>query len=275
MHETMSDKAKIGMTWYVAAFVYAAGEPGDNPVGIEKVMQETISALGAMPRNILRTSTGGKAGRFQRFTLDNCATLIRDPQSVSLTMLSLQKSAAFVNLRLFLRHNPAVLMKFRSPKALYVVMECGGPMLAPTVAQYVAQSFLRTCAAELSVLHGGVAAFPNRNQALSEAALTGIDLSNEPESFERRWDYDARNSRSLWQKARRVFWLNLLGPDLAQKVGGPAAANAAGAMGVEEVQGSLIFAATSNIEDSLDPHFSDKTSKLTEWLWPYLLQNPY
>ena len=148
-------------------------------------------------------------------------------------------------------------------------------MLAPAAAQYVAQSFLRTCAMELSVLHGGVAAFPNRNQAITEASLIGQGLSKETEPFVRRWEYEAGNWTSLWQKARRVFWLNLIGPDLAQKVGGPAAANAAGAIEVEEVQGSLIFAATSNIEDSLDPHFSDKTSKLTEWLWPYLLQNPY
>ncbi len=79
----------------------------------------------------------------------------------------------------------------------------------------------------------------------------------------------------LWQKARRVYWITLIGPALAQQVVGVPAAITAGAIEVTEVAGSLIFAATKNIEDSLDLDFSHKTHRLRDWLWSYLIQNPH
>lgn len=271
----MSDKAKTGAFWYVVALAYAAGEPVHKPVGLEKIVQETISALDGTPVNICAASVGGGAGKIQTFSADNFAALVSSPKSGALTISGLRESTAHVDLRLYLRHNPAVAMKYQPPGVLYFVAECGTGALSPITAQEAAGEFLRTCATEIPILHGGAMAFPNRNQALAEASLVGHDTPGEPESFVKRWHYDASNSMLLWQKARHVYWLTLLGPALARQAGGAAAANAYGAIEVMEVAGSLIFAATRNIEDSLDPSFSRETSKLREWLWPYLIQNPH
>jgi hypothetical protein len=273
MHEPVSDKAKTDAAWYIVALAYAAGEPVHNPVGLKNIVQKTISALGGTPANICAASVGGKAEKTKTFSPDNFVVLMSSPKSGALTISGLRESTAHVDLRLYLRHNPAVDMKYQPPGVLYFVAECGRGALPPITAQEAAHEFLRTCAAELPVLHGGAIAFPNRNQALSEASLIGHDMQGEPEPFVKRWQYDASNSMSLWQKARHVYWLTLLGPALARQAGGAVAANESGALEVMEVAGSLIFAATRNIEDSLDPNFSSKTSQLREWLWPYLIQN--
>ncbi len=275
MHEPVSDKANTRPAWYIVALAYAAGEPAQNPVGLEKIVQKTISALGETPANICVASAKGKVGKTQTFTPGKFAALLGQPGSGALTISGLKESPAHVDLRLYLRHNPAVAMKYQPPGVLYFVAECGRQALPPKKSQEAAREFLRACAAELSVLHGGIMAFPNRHQALSEASLIGYDVSEEPESFAKRWNYDASNSMSLWQKARHVYWVSLLGPVLAQQAGGAAAVVTAGAVEVTEVAGSLIFAATKNIEDSLDPEFSHKTRRLRNWLWSYLIQNPH
>jgi hypothetical protein len=130
------------------------------------------------------------------------------------------------------------------------------------------------CATEIPLLHGGITALPNRNQALSEASLVGHNLSKQPERYARRWNYDAANQTRLWQRLRRVYWLTLLGSELVQQAGGPAAARAAGAANARDVGGSLMIWATEHPEDALHPEFSKRTHKLTKWLWPYLIQNP-
>lgn len=275
MHESVSDKVNTSATWYIVALVYAAGEPVYNSVGLERIVQKTFSSLDAVPAHIFAASAKGKVGKTQPFSPGTFATLLAEPESGALTISGLKESPAHVDLRLYLRHNPAVAMKYQPPGVLYFVAECGRQALPPRKSQEAAREFLQTCASELSVLHGGIMAFPNRHQALSETSLVGYDVSEEPESFAKRWNYDASNSMSLWQKARHVYWISLLGPVLAEHVGGVAAAITAGAIEVTEVAGSLIFAATKNIEDSLDLDFSRKSRRLREWLWSYLIQNPH
>lgn len=275
MREPVSDKTDTRPAWYIVALAYAAREPAHNRVGLERIVQETISALGMTPANICAASTQGKVGKIQTFSPGNFAALLGEPELGALTVFGLKESPAHLDLRLYLRHNAAVAMKYQPPGVLYFVAECGRQALPPKKSQEAAREFLRACATELPVLHGGIMAFPNRSQALSEASLIGSDVSEEPESFAKRWNYDASSSMSLWQKARHVYWITLLGPVLAQYVGGAAAAITAGAIEVTEVAGSLIFAATKDIEDSLDPDFSRKTRKLREWLWSDLIQNPH
>lgn len=275
MREAVSDNTNTKPAWHIAALAYAAGEPAYNPLGLEKVVQETISALGPTPANICAASVKGRVGKTQTFSPGNLAALIRQPESGALLISGIKESSAHVDLRLYLRHNPAVAMKYQPPGVLYFVAKSGGQALPPNKSQEAARVFLRTCAAELSILHGGIMAFPNRRQALSEVSLIGYDVSEEPDSFAKRWSYDAANSMSLWQKARHVYWITLFGPVLAQQVGGVASAIAAGAVDVTEVAGSLIFAVTKDIEDSLNPDFSGKTRSLRELLGPCLIQNPY
>src|SRR6266704_3353395 len=274
MHESVSNKVN-SPAWYIVALVYAAGEPVHNSVGLERIVQKTFSSLGAVRANICAASARGKVGKTQPFSPGTFAELLAEPESGALTISGLKESPAHVDLRLYLRHNPAVAMKYQPPGVLYFVAECGHQSLPPKKSQEAAREFLRACAAELSILHGGIIAFPNRHQALSEASLIGHDVSEEPESFAKRWNYDASNSMLLWQKARHVYWITLIGPALAQQVGGVPTAITAGTIEVTEVAGSLIFAGTKNVEDSLDLDFSRKTRRLRDWLWSYLIQNPY
>lgn len=263
MHESVSDSA--GSSWYTVALVYAAGEPAHN-LGLDRIVQKTFSTLAAAPAKICAVSVGGRVGRAQIFSSEKFASLAGELHSGALTISGLKGSRAHVDLHLYLRHNPAVALKYQPPGAIYFVVECGRG------AVRAAREFLLACATEIPVLHGGIIASPNRNQALSTASLVGHDLSKEPESFVERWNYEAGKATSLWQKARRVYWVNLLGPALARQVGGIDAALKAAAAGVTEIAGSLIFEASEDIEDSLDPAiFSGKIRRIGEWLRPYLI----
>jgi len=274
MHESVN-RDKAGSSWYIMALAYAAGEPGHDPVTLERIAKTTFSALGATPATIRTATPKGKVGKIQAFSEGVLAELLAEPATGALTISGLKQSPAHLHCRLYLRHNPGVALNYQPPGALYLVAECGSRALSPSKSEEASREFLRACAGELAVLHGGIAAFPNLHQARSEASLVGYDISKETGSFARRWNYDASNSVQLWQKARHVYWITLLGPALAKQAGGTTAAIAGGAVEVTDVAGSLIFAATANVQDSLAPDFSRKTYRIRQWLWPYLIQNPY
>jgi hypothetical protein len=79
---------------------------------------------------------------------------------------------------------------------------------------------------------------------------------------------------SRGQEARHVYWIALLGPDLAQQVGN-ADSTIEATVDVTEVAGSLIFAVSKDIEESLNPSFSGQPRSLRELPRPCLIQNPY
>src|SRR5712692_2368988 len=104
MHEAVSDNANTKPAWYIAALAYAAGKPAYNPLGLEKVVQETISALGPTPANICAASVKGRVGKTQNFSPGNLAALIGQPESGALLISGIKESSAHVDLRLYLRH---------------------------------------------------------------------------------------------------------------------------------------------------------------------------
>ena len=83
-----------------------------------------------------------------------------------------------------------------------------------------------------------------------------------------------RNQTMLWEKARRIYWITVLGPALAKSAGGSEAARNAGANKVVEIGGSLVITATNAIADSLNGDFSTRIRTLRKWLWPHSIQNP-
>jgi hypothetical protein len=274
MHKPVNNKNTP--SWYIVSLVYAAGEPIDKPVQLQNIVRKTMGVLSEAPLKMTVASVRGRVGNSQPFSPDNFAMLLADPEAGALRISGLKSSPAHMDLRLYLRHNPGVALKHQPPGVLYFIAECGHEALSLAKSQEAAHEFLHACANGTSVLHGGISAFINHDQARSEASLIGSDVSEQPESFVKRWNYDASNATSLWQKARHLYWTTLLGPSLARQAGGAAAALASGAVLVTEVADSLIFTATESVEDSLDlTNFSRKTRGLREWLWPYLIQNPH
>src|SRR6202035_4155592 len=166
----MSDKANMTPNWYIVALAYAAGEPVHNPAGLGNIVQKTMAALVGTPAKMYAMAKG-RVGNTRSFSPDNFVAALGASESTSLTMFGLKESSADVDLRLCLRHNPAIEMKYQPPGVLYFIAECEHPALAPKKIQEAAGEFLRVCSAELSVLHGGIGAFPNRDQALTEASL--------------------------------------------------------------------------------------------------------
>ena len=92
-------------------------------------------------------------------------------------MLGLKQSRAYFDFRWYLRHNPSVEMKYQPPGVLYCIAECGPQALSSTQVVEAAKRFVVACATEMTVLHGGITALPNRNQALAEASLVGVDVA--------------------------------------------------------------------------------------------------
>ncbi len=267
----MSPGASADAAWYAVALVYVAEEPIRAAGRLHAVLRETTSPLGREPASVYPVSARGKVGRARVFSESNVDLLLSKPETGAVRMLGLKQSRAYFDFRWYLRHNPSVEMKYQPPGVLYCIAECGPQALSSTQVVEAAKRFVVACATEMTVLHGGITALPNRNQALAEASLVGVDVAREPESYVRRWSYDAGNQMALWQRARHVYWTTLLGPHLVRQVDPAARCDA---VDVTEVCGSLIVRTTDSIQDSLQSGFSVQTRRLRQWLWPYLIQNP-
>lgn len=76
-----------------------------------------------------------------------------------------------------------------------------------------------------------------------------------------------------WTKARRLYPITLLGPKLASQLSA-ADALAAGALSVQELNGSLLIDAYPTVVETWDPEYLRATVTLRKWLWPHTIQNP-
>jgi hypothetical protein len=258
---------------YLAAMVYVAGEPVARHAAMEDIVQEVLGVLGDPEDLKLQGATaGGGVGAEQAFSMRTLCALLDQSDVGSLTIHGAKADRYTLELRLYVRHDPNVPLIYQAPGVWYLV--AGGPRWPAEQLGDAAVVLLQSCAAELSVLHGGATLLWGREQALSEASLIAVDLARLPEEFVRRWCYDARSERLLGERARRVYWATLLGPRLAAAAGGVTAAQAQGAAQANEIRGSLVMCATSRIADSLSPEFPSHTQNLRRWLWPLLIQNP-
>jgi hypothetical protein len=135
----------------------------------------------------------------------------------------------------------------------------------------IASAGRRLCelAAELGgPLSGGVFRTPILIRALGEIDQR-ISIHGEPDRYpmpSRDWPMDR------WEKARRLYPITLLGPKLASQVSA-ADATAAGALAVQEINGSLLIDAYPEVVETWDPEFLRATVELRRWLWPHTIQN--
>jgi hypothetical protein len=259
---------------HLAAMVYMAGEPIAQRAQFLDIVQGVLGALEISEADLglTATTTGGRVDAARSFSIAALGTLLDLPDAGALSVHGAEAGWGTLELHLHLRHNPEVPLSYQPPGVWYLVV--GGPRWPTARLQDAALALLGGCAAALPILHGGATLMAGREQALSEASLVGVDLASQPEEFVRRWRYDSRNDRLLWEKARRVYWATLLGPRLAKEAGGAPAAWAAGAAEAREINGALLLCATPSIADSITSSFPTQLQKLRRWLWPFLIQNP-
>jgi hypothetical protein len=100
----------------------------------------------------------------------------------------------------------------------------------------------------------------------------GGNLEAEPATFQERIKHDMRLD-AYWTRARRLYPITLLGPKLAGQLSA-ADARAAGALAVEEINGSLLLDAYPTVVETWDPGFLQATVEQRRWLWPHTIQNP-
>lgn len=173
---------------------------------------------------------------------------LADPAVLSMTALAPGPRPAEprVAVTAHLRFSDGTEPAERAPRSLHVI--------APPESRDALEAWLVTCAAQLSVLHGGIATFSTYAEASVEAWLVG--RNGTPPSFEPRRTYDSRRRTSLWTHARRVYDTTLLGAVLARRAGSPPP----GVTVTETSTGSMFV--------------HDASPVARRWLWPYTLQNP-
>lgn len=234
-------------------------------------LQPLVTAVA--PQTMFTCSPGGRVSRERRFKWG----LVEDSATMATTgdvALNTYDGDAPSTIKLYLRHNPAIDLRFQPPARLLAAIEgepAGWAGVLPAM-----KVFLQFAAAAPGVLHGGITLLDNLAQAAIETTGTSTDIDKQPPGFIRRHEHDWRlNKQELGSSCRRLYWMTLLGPTLATAAGGAAAARAAGAHAVTEVDGSLIIQAMDGPpRDSLDPEFLAATTRLRRWLWPHTFKNP-
>ncbi|MCE9573524.1 MAG: hypothetical protein K8W52_10235 [Deltaproteobacteria bacterium] len=141
----------------------------------------------------------------------------------------------------------------------------------PDVVVAVGRQLLEAAARLGSPISGGVFRAPTFHQGHCEIGDT-IDYDPEAPAFRDRMSFD-RKDYLRWEKARRLYPVTLLGPKLASQVTADQA-TAAGAIAVQEINGSLLIDAYPTIVETWDPEFLRATLELRRWLWPNTIQNP-
>ncbi len=234
-------------------------------------LQPLVTAVA--PQTMFTCSPGGRVSRGRRFKWAQ----VEDSASMATTgdiALNAYDGDAPSTIKLCLRHNPAIDLRFQPPASLFAAIERERPSWDGVLPAML--SFLQFAASAPGVLHGGITLLDNLAQAAIEVTGTSTDIDKQAPGFIRRHEHDWRlNKQELGSSCRRLYWMTLLGPTLATAAGGAAAARAAGARAVTEVDGSLIIQAMDGPpRDSLDPEFLAATTRLRRWLWPHTFKNP-
>lgn len=258
----------------ILAFAHCAGEPIARAAGVRRIVGALVEELGVAPRSVRAVSAGGKPGKKPRFSWDAFEALVGDAQTGSITIEGMARSSSELTISLYLRHNPAVPPQHGKPPVLAFAAGVGQGGADPSRAAGAAVGFLERIAGEMDVLHGAATRSANRWQAMTEFSLTAVMMDEQPVAYRARWEFDARRALNLWQKARRLYPVTLLGPSLAVQAGGAASARAAGALEARAIAGSILVRATSEILDATSPEFLAATASLRRWLWPHTIQNP-
>lgn len=218
-------------------------------------------------------SPGGRVSRARAYKWSSVESAVDDAETGTVSLFTADEEADSFQLGFYVRHNPKVARGSQVPPYLWMV---DGATSHDDRAVTATARVLEIAATHMGVLHGNVTRFGNSAQARSELIGGRTGMDDQPPLFQQRYEHDWwRNQGEVWTRCRRLYWKTLLGPTLATAAGGAAAARAAGALELEEINGALLFRAMQGPpRDSLDPEFLAATTSLRRWLWPHTFQNP-
>jgi hypothetical protein len=167
-------------------------------------------------------------------------------------------------------------MEFQRPRLVYAIVPTSEDAAERRARVEATTRFLVTVATPCRPLHGTVAAEVDADHASDEINMQSKTVLDENgQMVPQRLSFDARTDPELlFTKARRAYWLTILGPELAAAAGGVEAARATGAARVEQRGDCLIVQATDDVRDCLAPDWPARSAALRCWIWPHTIQNP-
>jgi hypothetical protein len=254
------------------AFVYF----GADPVSHKGMPGEAVGAILnnlAIPLPELKMSvfkTPFKEGRWRGFQWKAAQEALDDPDVEVLNVRAGASEDFFFSAKFQVRSDPDPRRTPLSPRRFYFV--CNLRPSQDGAETRAARELLRVVARMAAPISGGVMSAPTFPQANCEVE-DGGDRDNEPAEFQERIRVDRRFETDRWTKARRLYPITLLGPKLASQVTA-ADALAAGALAVQEINGSLLIDSYPTVVETWDPEYLKATVNLRKWLWPHTIQNP-
>ena len=257
---------------HAVSYVLIGGEPIEHRDAVIDIVEKVLHTLDVEPREIWCTRPDGKSVRDQAFSWERFVESVDSMATIS--AYGIKRSKAQFYLRVSVRHGiRAYALTERAPPQISIDVETG-ERVPETRAIAAGELLLREAAASLPLVSGGLGCFENSDGASAEIMFVSANSRELPEQVRLRQKIDQSYQGRLWKKARRVYWETLLGPTLAAKLGGAAAARAAGAASVDEIAGSILVHAGGPFEPDDAPSFRARTAGLRAWLWPHSIQNP-
>jgi len=255
---------------YAVSYALLDGEPPRDAA--LAIVKEVLGALEVEPLSLWWTKMNGQQARERAFRWERVLEVA--DQAATVMAYGIKRSKAHFFLSAALRHGVRAANPTRSaPPALSLRVQMG-ERVPEERAVAAGQLLLRQSAASLPVLSGGLTCFTDGDVASAEIMFVSVHRPEQPEPVRRRQSIDQSYEGRLWKRARRIYWLTLLGPRLAQELGGAAGARIAGAASVEEIAGSLLVHAGGPFEPDDAPSFRARAAGLRGWLWPRSIQNP-
>jgi hypothetical protein len=257
----------------LGAFVYFEKAPATyealGHAAVESLLEGTRIPVGELKMSLYKTPR--KKGKWRGFKWKAFDEAAGDPlvEAIDLIIGSTDDDVSF-HILLELRSNPDPRLRSDSPLQFSFVHETqgdNGSDIEATVRRMLAVS-----ARGATPLFGGCFRSQSFVQANCEVDYP-FSYEQEPKEFKERIRVDRKFASDRWTKARRLYPITLLGPKLASQVSAADARNA-GALALEEINGSLLIDAYPSVVETWDPEFLKATVELRRWLWPYTIQNP-
>jgi hypothetical protein len=265
----MSSRAEGGA---VGAFAYFVADPishkGMSDGAVKTILDNLAIPLPELKMSVFKTPF--KEGRWRGFQWKAVQEALDDPNVEVLNVRAGSSEDFFFSAKFQVRSDPDPQRTPLSPRRFYFV--CDIRPSRDGAETRAARELLHVVAGTAAPISGGVIGAPMFSQVHCEVE-DGGDRDNESAEFQERIRVDRRFETERWTKARRLYPITLLGPKLASQVSASDAL-AAGALAVQEINGSLLIDAYPTVVETWDPDYLRATVNLRKWLWPHTIQNP-
>jgi hypothetical protein len=257
------DVVSVGALVYVGEEASAAD---DRPrVLVERLLKDIGIAPEDMQAALFRAPS--KEGRWRKKLWSAVEEAISDPDVLVLDLLVGTSEDVRFTGKLQLRRSS----RFTSRSPLHWSFACELRTWSEDRVVGAGRAFVEWTANVATPLSGFVFRAPTFGQAMHEIHMSH-NLGQESKAFQDRIGFDMYLD-NYWTKARRLYPITLLGPKLASQVTA-ADALAAGALAVQEINGSLLIDSYPTVVETWDPEYLKATVNLRKWLWPHTIQNP-